>query len=479
MADQQAATKASHGSTPSPAELLRAALEKIVFFEWRLSEIAAELASAQSRTAAAELERSRAEELARAAQYQTQAARRQASDLEAERTRLAALLAHPPHAAELAPRDGAALEAERERSALLEAELAGARRELDRQRAERERWLVEMIDQARSGDEAPAALAQFISELRAEVIALRARAAEADALLTKAGIAPPPSSEPPPPALAPQRDPEPVEAARKFWAEGRLGGASAAFDSATALTATQVPGVEGAAARALVDQCLRSLQSHDPPRREQAARHLAALPVSSAAPLVAAALGEEREPRTRSWLVRALVACGGEGAAGLAAQLQSAVEPALVRLAALEALCQLGGDRARAALEAAANDSSTSVRRRAAALSAASGQIELLARLSLDDDASVRAACQAATREAEAPEAVQMPAAPPPRNLAREAIEAVQATIFGLTEAELAEVLGLETRDADALAARLLEGGKLARRGKRLVVKSVAVEGAR
>jgi len=488
LADHPAPLKVAHGPVPSPADLLRAALEKIVFFEWRLSEIAAELAAAHSRAAAAELERSRAEELARAAQHQTQAARRQTSDLEAERARLASLLAHPAHAPELAAQPFAALEAERDRSAQLQGELAEARGELDRQHAERERWLSEMIDQARSGDEAPAALAQFISELRAEVIALRARAAEADALLHRAGIAPPPVSEPPPPP-APQRETEPIEAARKFWAEGRMGGQSAALDAATALSSTQGPAVEGAAARALVDQCLRSLQARDPLRREQAARHLTALPVPGAAPLLAAALGDEREPRTRAWLLRALIACGGEGAAGLASQLQSALEPALVRLAALEALCQLGGDRARAALEAAASDSSSSVRRRAAALCAATGELVLLSRLALDDDASVRSACEAATREGRPPQAsraamvvpapAQQEPLPPPRNLTREALEAVQATIFGLTEAELSDTLGLAVKDVDALAARLLDGGQLTRRGKRLVLNSGAAEGAR
>lgn len=470
---------------------MRAALEKIVFFEWRVSEIAAELAGAQSRAVAAELERARAEELARASQLQAQASRRQAAELEAERARLASLLAHPSHPVSPQPfghPSDLALNAERDRAALLQAQLDEARRDLERQRSERERWLVEMIDQARSGDEAPAALAQFISELRGEVISLRARAAQADLLLHDAGIAPPPPSEPQQPALLAQREPEPVEAARRLWAEGRLGGASAAFDSATALAATQIPASEGAAARALIDQCLRSLSAHDPLRREQAARHLASLPVPGAAPLIASALGEEREPRTRSWLVRALVACGGEGAAGIAAQLQSATEPALVRLAALEALCSLGGAQARAALESAASDASASVRRRAAALAASEGALELLARLSLDDDASVRAACEAATHEALAPEAPKAlepagkPAGPPPRNLAREAMLAVQATIFGLTEADLAESLGLALNDADALAARLLAEGKLSRRGKRLVASTgaaAAEEGAR
>ena len=81
--------------TPTPAELLRAALEKIVFFEWRLSELAAELSAAQSRCASAELERARADDQARAAHEQARSARMQLADLEAERSRLPSLLSRP------------------------------------------------------------------------------------------------------------------------------------------------------------------------------------------------------------------------------------------------------------------------------------------------------------------------------------------------------------------------------------------------
>jgi len=45
---------------PEPAELLRAALEKVVFFEWRVSELSAELAAAQTRCG--NLEKARAEQ---------------------------------------------------------------------------------------------------------------------------------------------------------------------------------------------------------------------------------------------------------------------------------------------------------------------------------------------------------------------------------------------------------------------------------
>jgi len=80
---------------PEPAELLRAALEKVVFFEWRVSELTAELTASQSRLANAELARAEAEDEARAATGLVKAARMQCAELETERTRLAALLAQP------------------------------------------------------------------------------------------------------------------------------------------------------------------------------------------------------------------------------------------------------------------------------------------------------------------------------------------------------------------------------------------------
>ena len=480
---------------PSPADLLRAALEKIVFFEWRLSELAAELSAAQSRCAAAELERARADEGTRIAQSQAQAARLQLAELEADRSRLASLLARPAHPLHAAASE--ALEAERDRCARLDADLIEARRELSAQKAERARWLNEMIEQARSGDEAPAALAQFISELRGQVIALRDRQRQCDALLAEAGITPPPSPDSLPPLPLPRREAEPVETARKMWAEGRLGGApmSAGMSaapmpagiSAGPMSAERSDGPTtsgmsarpmtagmsdapmstagpGAAARALAEQCVRALSSRDPLRREQAARHLAALPRASAAPLLASSLGVEPEPRTRAQLARALVSCGGDGSADIVSALQAREEHPLVRLAALEALCGLGGHRARAALEAASVDPAPALRRRAAAIAAGTdGSEDIVRRLGTDEDASVRSVRKIASTETKA--------APLPRqrDVAQDALLAVQAAIFGLTESELAETLGLPEPEAGKVAARLVQDGHLGRRGKRLV----------
>lgn len=487
---------------PGPQELLRAALEKIVFFEWRVSELAAELTAAQSRCASAEMERARADDEARAAQERAKSARRQLAELEAERARLSALLSQPTRATI----DSRALEQERDRAARMQLELDEARRELSLSRAERERWLQQMTDQARNGEEEPAALAQFISELRGEIIALRARQQQCDELLVKAGVALPPLENVPPlPPPAPRREPEPVqeepnlagrraevqkpaplreepdftgrraegrrpaalEDARLMYAEGRL--AAPALTTHFALPPDPKMGV---AARALAEQCLRNLSSGDSSRREQAARHLAAVPLASAAPALASALGTERDAKARAQLAKALAACGGEGAADLIVQLQDAGEPPLVRLAALEALAAIPA-RSRAALDVAARDLVPAVRRRAAALAAAEAMDDLLARFAADADPSVRAAVEAARREAPAPVEVPPPPAPDP---VRDVLQAVQAALFGLTDSELAEHLGVPQPQAAALAQELIASGRLGRRGKRLVL---AAGGAR
>jgi len=422
---------------PGPNDLLRAALEKIVFFEWRVSELAAELSAAQSRCASAELERQRAEDEARGAEQRAKSARMQLAELEAERTRLTALLSQPGRA------DVSGLQAERDKAQRLHAQLEDARRELARSRQERERWLTEMTEQARGGDEAPAALAQFISELRGEVIALRARQAKCDELLAKAGIAPPDAaahSAPPPPVQKPSA----VDEARVMLAEGRL--ATPALTTHFALPPDPKLSI---ASRALAEQCLRNLASADSARREQAARHLSAMPLPSAAPALAAALGTEKEPKARAGLAKALGACGGEGAADIVAQLQDAGEEApLVRLAALEALAAMPS-RARAAIEKAAQDPAPAVRRRAAALA---------------DPEAVQPAPAPAAPAAE-------PVAPETKSdSADQVLQAVQAALFGLTESELAEHIGMPEPQARELAQRLVASGQLGRRGKRLVL---------
>jgi hypothetical protein len=520
---------------PSPANLLRATLEKVVFFEWRVRELSAELAAAQSRAAASELDRQRVEEDARAAAAQAHALRLQAADLEVERARLAALLVRPPVHEGVAD-SRAALESERARCAQLSAQLEEAQTRIARHRDERDRWLNEMIEQARAGDEAPAALAQFISELRGEVIALRDRLKQADAQLTAAGLpVPPPGDSQPPPAVA-RRKPDAVEAARTLWDEGRLEpagmakaepapaaslpaasnprheGASAregnpTDDRATAREATArdgVPARDGSAARALADQCLRGLAAVDPGRRAQAARHLAALPVAAAAPALATALGTESDPKARAAIARALVACGGDTAAEMVARLIALPEPALVRLAALESLALLGGERGATALEATALDPAPALRRRCAALARElGGHAKTLSLLIADADASVRGAARGELRSGQTAEVAapavrtdQAPGLAPLRsaasasgenadtNAARRdlqagALHAVRTAIFGLTEVELAAAVRLSANDGARLAAQLVEAGFLIRRGRRLIAGPAAEAAAR
>jgi hypothetical protein len=467
---------------PAAPELLRAALEKVVFFEWRLGEMAAELAAAQSRAAAAELERARLAEQRSEAEREAEAARQHVHALEAERDRLSSLLARPAQAAA----EHAAAQAERARSSELAANLAEARREIERQRAERDRWLDERLSQALGSGDSEGSLAAFISELRGEVIALRERQKQCDELLRRAGIAPPSSSSAPPSAAAPRGDA--VDEARALWSRGRL--AAPADPVPVARTVTPAPPAApaprpGAAATALADQCLRGLAARDPARREQAARHLAAMPVPAAAPVLASALGGETDPRARAQMAVALVACGGPAATDLVAGLQSDPEP-LVRLSALDALCSLA-DRAADALQVAAQDDSAAVRRRAAAIASSLGLEEIRARFAMDAEGSVRAA--SSLRELPAPDpkpaavaepvpargrsaavrAVPDPSELPDRDLGRDAVLAVQTAIFGMTEAELAEALSLPGSEVPALVASLVSAGRLTRRGKRLV----------
>ncbi len=312
---------------------------------------------------------------------------------------------------------------------MLQAELHSAQAEIARSKAERERWLTEMIEQARAGEDAPAALAQFISELRAEIIALRDHQKKCEALLAGKGIAAPAFQLSQPPPAPERRETEPVEEARKMLEQGRLSPAPVP----TTLFARPPDFQIGAAARALADQCMRTLGSGDPHRREQAAKHLAASPLPSAAPALANALASETDPRARAQLAKALAACGGDGAAEMVAGLQSASEPALVRLAALEALSGLRS-RARAAIETAALDANAAVRRRAAAIAAAEGFADLAAKFAVDGDASVRAAAAlseravvaapAPVRAEPAPEATPAaaPSSPAPRDPVRAAL---------------------------------------------------------
>ena len=519
--DNERDDAAASGRAPSAPELLRAAMEKVVFFEWRLGEMAAELAAAQARATAAESERDRVSVQRADSEREAWEARQQAHHLESERERLATLLARPAQAVA----EAAAVQSERTRADKLETELTEARREIERQRLERDRWLSERLAQAQGEGSSEGSLAEFIAELRGEVIALRERQKQCDELLQTVGVEPPPPATPPPGRGAlPPLPRDPMEQARTLWMQGRLGAAPAATqanashaarpagpagpDRSHATSAQRPPAAArvrrttpSAAAVALAEQCMRGLTARDPARREQAARHLAAVPVAAAAPALASAIRVETEPRARGQMAAALVACGGDAAADLVTEMLADPEP-LVRLAVLDALCSIP-DRAVPALEAAAGDSSSAVRRRVAALATAMGAAEVRARLAIDPDESVRAAT-AARETAAAPNATAPGREAEPtklrmtspaavairpvlaeseiggRDLAREAVLAIQTAIFGLTDSELAAALSVPEAVAGPLVARLVSSGRLARRGKRLVAaqsSGVAAQG--
>jgi len=312
----------------NPEDLLRGALEKIVYFECRLAQLESELRAARDVAA-------REKDGAAVAREREVAA---AAALSAARSAL-------------------------ETAQARDAELADRVRLLE---AERERFLTGLIDQARiagapgrhgevaGGDAGDAAdLAGFIAELRGEVEALRAWRA--------AGLAAGLSVEPAPAAPAPDAAPPAVpEIARRFQDSGRIG-----------LSRGDVSRLERAlpsrAERSLYEASMEDLASSDPRDRRRAAAALRATASRAAAPLVAAAVGRERDPEVKVALLSALGAIGEASAADIAARELSDTRPA-VRAAALEALAALAGPAAEPRLVAGTGDVSALVRRRAVML---------------------------------------------------------------------------------------------------------------
>lgn len=310
-----------------PEVLLRGALEKIVFFECRLSQLEAELTAAQT-VAAREKEAAAG-------------ARAREVELETHLVKLrGALAASSSRCTEL-----------EDRVRLLE--------------SERERFLTGLVDCARvagapgdgegevAGEQAD--LAGFIAELRSEIEQLKPWKAAAE----KAGIT---LDHDRPLSASESADPTPPVSrlAERFEEAGRLGLAPREAERMKDRLATR-------AERSLYETSMDDLASADPACRRRAADCLRALGSRTAAPLVAAAIGRERDPSVKAALLSALAALGEPATADLAIRETHDPRP-VVRAAALEALAGLAKDRAEPALAGALNDPSPMVRRRAVLL---------------------------------------------------------------------------------------------------------------
>jgi hypothetical protein len=304
-----------------PDELLRGALEKIVYFECRLSQLEGELVAARDIAA-------REKEGATSARSREAAAAAELTRLRSE------------------------LDATRRR----EEDLAERVRLLE---GERERFLTGLIDQARiagapseageQGEEAD--LAGFIAELRAEIERLRPWQQVAQA----AGLR---IDEPAAAPVAPAARVD--ELARSFQAAGRIG---LGVDDAARLRST----LGSRAERSLFESSMDDLASADARARRRAADALRAMGSRAAAPLVAAAVGRERDPEVKVALLSALGALGEPAGADVAARELADSRPA-VRAAALDAVAALQGKDAEPRLLAALADASALVRRRAVLL---------------------------------------------------------------------------------------------------------------
>jgi len=350
------------GLSGSPEELLRSALEKVIFFECRVASLENELDAARSNAARA---------------------REEAGTARRRETELETLLAQA--------------RGEQSSAAAHNAELMERVRLLE---AERERFLSGMVERARvagaPAEEGEAAgseddLAGFISELRAEIEDLRAWKSAAIAAGAKLDAA---TAVPPPPARAGGAPGRAVVAlpamASSFGDAGRFG---VSREEARAL-----PSFSTRSERVLYEASLDDLGAADAGRRRRAADGLRVLASRGAAPLVAAALGRERDAEVKVALLGALGALAEAGAADLALRELSDGRPN-VRAAALEAASALAKERAVPSLAAALGDASPLVRRRAVVLlgfTAGAAAEEALASALADRDAGVARAAAVA-----------------------------------------------------------------------------------
>lgn len=330
-------------SDERPESLLKSALEKIVYFEARSTQLSNDLELTR-----AEVERLKGE-LGHAAQREIEL-RRVIAELEVRATR-----AH----------------AEREETARLAEAL----------RRERADLVGKMLDASRihGSDQGPQDfdLAQFIATLRSEV------------LLTRSG--PVMASVPATDESSSQPDALPTSvtaAAHELSAQGRL--AVTAKDLETLSGAQAFP---GRSEETLFGFSVRELSAPDAPARARAAERLKALGHPAAAPALATALHAESEPSVQVALLSAFSSMAkAEGVAVVQPLLTSRAPD--VRIAALKALLTLDAAQAGPHLAAAMSDPDKAVRRRASLLALGlkgAEALELGTQAIHDADADVRA----------------------------------------------------------------------------------------
>lgn len=309
-------------SQERPDALLKSALEKIVYFEARATQLTNDLS-----TACAERERLRAD-LAQASQREIDL-RRVIAELEVRATR-----AH----------------AEREESA----HLAEA---LRRERAELLGKILEASKLNHADGHDPFNLASFISELRSEVL-LRREQDEANGtpLLVNAPVEA---------LVAAAEEPEPsfiTKEAEKLESQGRL---TVSKDELASLErAFPFP---GRSEETLFGFSVRELTAPDPSARARAAERLTALAHPAAAPALATALHAETEAVVKVALLNALSTLAKVEAVPVIVPQLSA-PAAEVRIAALKALLKLDPTQAGPHLAGAVKDPDPAVRRRASLL---------------------------------------------------------------------------------------------------------------
>jgi hypothetical protein len=334
-----------------PAGHLRGALEKIVFFECRVAQLESELRAAL--------------QTAERASADASATHRKAVELEGA----------------LAAARGARDEAQRRT-----AELSERVRLLE---GERERLLSGLVEQARlagapeaagdaSGDQAD--LAGFIAELRGELEELRRFKATVEGATAKPLT----------------RGPNLVHASveqlgERFATDGRVGLTARDAGALRSQLTTETD-------RVLFEEAVERLRAEDPAARLRAVRRLEALGPRAAAPILAAAVGRERDAEVKVALLAALAHVDEPFAADLAGSALRDDRPA-VRAAALDALARLAPDRAEPRVLEALGDASPIVRRRAALLlgySKSAQADEALAAALRDADGGVARAAAAA-----------------------------------------------------------------------------------